>query len=108
MKLIIAGAATLAYIVMQLSSMSGDIKSVRTDHVKTEKTKAALVGTACATCHGPESGNMLPIRKTMSEEHFDKWVRGTRAFVGYTACPAVTAEVVTDADIRKIYSILYK
>jgi hypothetical protein len=107
-KTIIAAIIASTWVALQLTSISADVKAVRTDHNKTERTKSALTGTACMQCHGMDSGNMLPIRKTMNEEHFTKWVRGTRPFVGYTPCPAVTDEALAPGDVKKIYNIIYK
>jgi mono/diheme cytochrome c family protein len=107
-KILIASIAAAAWAAMQLSSMSADIKAVRIDQIKTERTKSALAGTSCMQCHGTETNNMLPIRKTMNEEHFTKWVRGVRPFVGYTPCPAVTEEVLSPSDVKKIFNIIYK
>jgi hypothetical protein len=60
-------------------------------------------------CHGVDSGNMLPIRKTMQEKAFLEWVRGTgRHFVGYTACTAFDEGTVSTTDLKKIYNILYR
>jgi mono/diheme cytochrome c family protein len=107
-KILLASSAVAAWAAMQLTSMAADIKAVRTDHVKTERTKSALSDTTCMQCHGTGTDNMLPIRKTMNEEHFTNWVRGTRPFVGYTSCPAVTEEVLASSDVKKIFNILYK
>jgi hypothetical protein len=108
-KILIASIVTAGYVVLQLNSMSGDIKVVRTDAVKVTNTKAALAGTKCMDCHNSDSGNMLPIRKTMNEKSFTEWVRGTgRPFVGFTQCTAFAEEAISTGDIKKIYSILYK
>jgi mono/diheme cytochrome c family protein len=107
-KILIASTAVAAWAAIQLTAISADIRAVRTDHIKTERTKSALAGTTCMQCHGTDTDNMLPIRKTMNEEHFTKWVRGTRPFVGYTSCPAVTEEVLAPSDVKKIFNIIYK
>lgn len=109
MKFIIAAGVAIAYIVMQLNSMSADIKAVRTDAVKVERTKSSLTGTKCMDCHGVDSGSMLPIRKTMNEKAFTDWVRGTnRAFVGFTQCTAFAEDALSPGDVKKIYRILYQ
>lgn len=101
------GLALLAYVAVTVNSVQTSVTQVVIDTGKVTATKSAIVGTSCASCHGVDSNNMLPIRKTLNEETFSKWVRGNRNFHGYTACPIPTYEEIKDSDIKKMYRILY-
>ena len=99
--------AFAGWVAITLQGVQTSTARIALDEGKVSATKAAIVGTSCASCHGVDSNNMLPIRRTMNEETFFKWIRGTRAFSGFNSCPIPSAEQVTDGDIKKMYRILY-
>jgi mono/diheme cytochrome c family protein len=92
---------------LTLREVKTNTSFIRENNERLDATRAAFVGTKCIACHGTESGQMLPIRKTLNAENYYKWVRGLAPFHGYSACPAQTPEEFTDADISKTYRILY-
>jgi mono/diheme cytochrome c family protein len=74
---------------------------------KIEATRAALTGSTCMQCHSPESGNMLPIRKSLDKASFVRHVRGQAPFHGYSTCPAFGVDQVSESELNRIYKILY-
>lgn len=107
-KLMLAGLVAFAiWCAITLSSIQSATSRIAVDDAKVSATKSAITGTSCATCHGVDSGNMLPIRKSLNAETFSKWVRGNRSFAGFNACPILPAGEITDVQISQIYRILY-
>jgi mono/diheme cytochrome c family protein len=107
-KLLIAAFAVfVGWVTITLSTVKTQSSFIREGHDRVEATRAALTGTACMQCHGPESGQTLPIRKSLNKESFAKHVRGLAPFQGFNNCPAYSAEQVSDAEIGRIFKIIY-
>lgn len=104
---VIALLALAAWAAMTLNQVKTQTTFIREGHERTEATRAAFGGTKCLACHGPESGQMLPIRRSLNAEGFYKWVRGLAPFHGYTVCPPQSAEQFSDAEVDRVYKILY-
>jgi mono/diheme cytochrome c family protein len=106
--LLTAALAVAGWSVMTLSSIRTDTVRIARDEGKVEAVKAALTGLACQQCHGVDSLDPLPIRRTLDENTFKGWIRGTRSFAGYNLCPSYAEDEVSNSQIAQIYRILYK
>jgi mono/diheme cytochrome c family protein len=107
-KLIVfALLALAAWAAITLNQVKVQTSWIQQGQDRIEATRAALTGSACIACHSPESGNMLPIRKSLDKASFVRHVRGQAPFHGYSTCPAFGVEQVSEAEINRIYKILY-
>lgn len=97
----------LFLVYSKISFVQEDFRYLSSELVKVRNTRAALTGTACISCHSPSTpGNMLPLRK-LNPVTFRNYMRGERVGLGYSGCPAYSKEDLSDADVSKIYAILY-
>jgi mono/diheme cytochrome c family protein len=105
--LLVAIVAFIVWCISTLGTIRTQTTWIREGHERVEATRAAFTSTVCLQCHGPESGNMLPIRRSLNPEGYFKWVRGLAPFHGYTTCPPQSAENFSEAEISRTYRILY-
>jgi mono/diheme cytochrome c family protein len=106
--LLTAALAVAGWSAMTLSAIRTDTIRIARDEQKVAAVKAALTGMACQQCHGSDALDPLPIRRTLDENTFKGWIRGTRSFSGYNLCPSYAEDEVSNSQIAQIYRILYK
>jgi mono/diheme cytochrome c family protein len=105
--LMVALAILVGWMALTLSTVKTQTSFIRESEERLQATRSALTGTQCIQCHGADSGNTLPIRKTLDKSSFTKHIRGLGPFHGFTTCPPYDATQFSDADISKVYRILY-
>jgi mono/diheme cytochrome c family protein len=106
--LMVALAILVGWMTLTLSAIRVDTVRIARDEQKVAAVKAALTGMACQQCHGSDALDPLPIRRTLDENTFKGWIRGTRSFSGYNLCPSYAEDEVSNSQIAQIYRILYK
>jgi hypothetical protein len=105
----VAMALLIGWMALTISSIRVDTIRIARDENKTAAVKIALAGSACVECHGVDSQNMLPIRRTLSGTNFMSWVRNTdRSFSGFNSCPSYTNVELSDAQINQMYRLMYQ
>jgi hypothetical protein len=105
--IVAVGFILLGLLWQKVTKLTDYVIPIANENARISLSYAALTGTKCFDCHSPQ-GTMLPVRRSLNQNAFISWVRGEVRSVGYVDCPTLDKATISDVDLFRIYSILYK